>query len=127
MMHMANPVAAEIAICTDASRGDRRATCVQEGDMGIEKGLPWVLLDVDAPEIANPGCPAEKQEGERARDRLAALMAPGYRVIDSGRRDRTERARVHLQLADGRDAGSVLMEEDLARPWQSKGNIWCGW
>jgi hypothetical protein len=126
-LHLPAPAGAKIAICTEASRGDRRATCVQEGDMGIEKGLAWVLLDIDAPEIANPGCAAEREVGERARDRLVALMAPGYQFVDSGRRDRTERARVHLRLADGRDAGSVLIEEDLARPWQSKGNIWCGW
>lgn len=121
------PARAEIAVCNAASQSDRKATCVLEGDMGIEDGLPWILLDVDAPAIANPGCAAEKLEGEQARDRLLALMAPGYQILDSGRRDRTQRARVHIQLADGRDAGSVLIAEDLARPWRSKGNIWCGW
>ena len=121
------PAAADVPICTEASRSDRRATCIAEGDTGIEKGQPWVLLDVDAPSIANPGCAAEKADGERARDRLIALMAPGYTVVDSGRRDRSEKARVNIRLADGRDAGSVLIEEDLAQPWQSKGNVWCGW
>jgi endonuclease YncB( thermonuclease family) len=115
------------AVCTEASRSDRKATCLEEGDMGIEKGLAWVLLDVDTPSIANPGCPAEKADGEAARARLIALMAPGYRILDSGRRDRSRRARVTIQLADGRDAGSVLIAEDLAQPWRSKGNVWCGW
>ena len=116
-----------LAVCTEASRSDRKATCIEEGDMGIEKGLAWVLLDVDTPSIANPGCPAEKADGEAARARLIALMAPGYSLIDSGRRDRSRRARVTIQLADGRDAGSVLIAEDLAQPWRSKGNVWCGW
>lgn len=118
---------AEVPVCTDVSRLDRRATCIEEGDRGIEKGLAWVLLDVETPSIANPGCPAEKVDGERARARLIALMAPGYSVVDSGRRDRNQRARVNIRLADGRDAGSVLIEEDLAQPWRSKGNVWCGW
>jgi hypothetical protein len=34
---------------------------------------------------------------------------------------------VRVQLANGRDAGEVLIAEGLAQPWLNKGNRWCGW
>jgi len=55
-------------------------------------------------------------------------MAGGYRIQDGGQKDRTSdrRSLVRIILADGRDAGQVLIRERLAQPWPNRGNIWCG-
>lgn len=84
------------------------------------------LLDIDAPEMHGV-CEAETAMAGRSAERLAALMASGYSVEDSGRKDRTSdrRALVRIRLADGRDAGAALVEEGLAQPWPNRGNVWC--
>jgi hypothetical protein len=106
---------AEVAACTPASRADRKATCVEEGDVGIEKGQAWVLLDVDAPSIANPGCPAERVDGERARDRLIGLHGRRQWQARSQRKGPGEhhaRGRPRCrQRADRGRSGSALAQQ----------------
>jgi len=99
-----------------------------DADTGWERGVKWRLLDIDAPEISKPECWQEFTLGNRATKRLQQLMAKGYRLADSGKADRTsdKRALVRVILADGRDAGRVLISEGLAQPWPNRGNRWCG-
>lgn len=117
-----------IDICTGGNRAARKVTCLVDGDTGWQDGVKWRLLEIDTPETFEAECPAEKQMGEKAKLRLQSLMAGGYRLADSERKDRTSerRALVRVILPDGRDAGRVLLEEGLAQPWPNKGNIWCG-
>lgn len=86
------------------------------------------MLDIDAPETSGAECWAEKAIADRAIARLQKLMASGYQLQRTGRKDRTSNRRdlVQLMLADGRDAGQVLMAESLARPWPNKRMRWCG-
>lgn len=123
------PALADMPICSGGDRAARKVTCIYDGDTGWERGRKWRLLDIDTPELGarDAECKAETQIGRQARDRLRGLMASGYRVVDSGKRDRSKRLLVRVQLADGRDAGEVLIAEGLAQPWPNKGNRWCGW
>lgn len=115
-----------LELCRGGDRAARKVTCVVDGDTVWIKGLKMRLLDIDAPEMHGQ-CEAETRRATEATDRLAALMASGYSVEDSGRKDRTSdhRALVRIRLADGRDAGSALVEEGLAQPWPNRGNVWC--
>lgn len=118
--------AQSIELCSGRNRAALKVTCVYDGDTGWQHGLKWRLLDIDAPEIQGAACQNELEIAIRSRDRLAELMAPGYTVQWNGRRDRSKRALLSISLADGRDAGRVLIDEGLAQPWPNVGNIWCG-
>lgn len=104
-----------------------RYTCLVDADTGWQDGVKWRLLNIDAPEMDRKAeCAAEKEKAEAALQRLRELMADGYTIKNSGRKDRYDRALVDVMLRDGRDAGNVLMAEGLAQPWPNSGNVWCG-
>ncbi|MBO0903544.1 thermonuclease family protein [Jiella sonneratiae] len=105
-------------------RGERR-TCLVDGDTGWADGRKWRLARIDTPEVFSPACPAERRIGEQATRRLQALLSQGYRLAADGT-DRYGRDLVTITLADGRDAGRVLMGEGLAQPWPNRSNPWCG-
>jgi endonuclease YncB( thermonuclease family) len=119
--------AAAIDICSGGNRAARKVTCVVDGDTIWQAGVKMRLLDIDTPETFEAQCDREKQIGKKATERLQALMASGYRIADSGEKDRTSDRRdlVRVKLPDGRDAGQVLLREGLAQPWPNKGNRWC--
>lgn len=111
-----------IAVC-----GWTRRTCLVDGDTGWQDGIKWRLLNIDAPEMDGKAeCAAEREKAEASLRRLTELMADGYIVRDSGRKDRFNRALVDIALRDGRDAGRVLMAEGFAQAWPNQGNVWCG-
>lgn len=102
-----------------------RRTCLVDGDTGWQDGRKWRLTAIDAPEFGYAECGRERELAQKSLDRLTELMASGYRIVWSGKDDRYGRALVDVTLADGRDAGSVLMTEKLAQPWPNSGNVWC--
>jgi micrococcal nuclease len=120
--------AAAIEMCSGGDRAARHVTCLVDGDTGWERGVKWRLLDIDTPETFEAECDREKIKGKEATRRLQVLMSRGYRLVDSGEKDRTSdrRALVRVILSDGQDAGKVLVNEGLAQPWPNKGNRWCG-
>ena len=120
--------AAAIPICSGGDRAARKVTCLVDGDTGWERGVKWRLLDIDTPETYGAECSRERQIGKKATQRLQELMAGGYRITDSGRKDRTsdKRKLVRVTLPDGRDVGQVLVQEALAQRWPNEGNHWCG-
>ncbi|WP_224406097.1 thermonuclease family protein [Afifella sp. IM 167] len=114
-----------LPVCSGANRAARMVTCIVDGDTGWERGVKWRALGVDTPEIGHAACGKERRLGEKARDRLRALMAGGYAIEWAGRRGRHLRELATVRLADGRDAGKVLVEEGLSQPWPNQGNPWC--
>lgn len=124
---LAGPAEA-IEMCSGGNRAARKVTCLVDADTGWERGVKWRLLDIDAPEISKPECRRELAIGNQATRRLQQLMARGYQIADSGRKDRTsdKRSLVRVILPDGRDAGQVLIKEGLAQAWPNRGNKWCG-
>jgi micrococcal nuclease len=117
-----------IDLCSGGNRAARKVTCLVDGDTGWENGVKWRLLDIDTPETSQAECAAEQAIGKRATIRLQQLMSAGYTLESSGRTDRTSdhRELLRVRLVDGRDAGSVLVDEGLAQRWPNKRNIWCG-
>ena len=126
----AAPVAARhVPLCPPQyRRGGGGVTCVTDGDSGVADGEPWWLTTrsggVDAPEVGRPECAAERTAGDRATRRLQSLMSGGY-SMSGGSSDKHGRRLVTVTLADGRDAGQVLIGEGLAQPWPNSGNPWC--
>jgi endonuclease YncB( thermonuclease family) len=116
-----------IDFCSGGNRAERKVTCIVDGDTIWQDGVKMRLLEIDTPETFQAQCDREKLLGEIAKLRLQALMSKGYRLSDSGVKDRTSdhRSLVHIVLPDGRDAGKVLVKEGLAQPWPNKGNRWC--
>ncbi|TCM54955.1 endonuclease YncB(thermonuclease family) [Rhizobium sp. PP-F2F-G48] len=115
-----------IDLCKGGKRAERKATCVVDGDTIWQQGVKMRLLDIDAPEMSGE-CQAEKLKAREATARLVGLMSKGYRINDSGKKDRTSdrRSLIRIRLPDGRDAGKVLVREGLAQRWPNVGNIWC--
>ena len=79
-MMLSPAVAGAIPVCSGGDRAARKLTCIVDGDTGWERGVKWRALNVDTPEISQPGCAAEKRLGLEARDRLRQLMADGYEI-----------------------------------------------
>ena len=122
---LATPAVA-IPICSGGDRAVRKVTCLVDGDTGWERGVKWRAIDVDTPEIDHAECQQEKRLGIAARDRLRQLMAGGYRIEGNGEKGYYGRDLVVVRLADGRDAGHVLIDEGLSQRWPNTGNRWCG-
>lgn len=117
-----------IGICHGGNRAGRNVTCLVDGDTGWERGIKWRLLAVDAPELSGAACQREHALALRSRNRLIQLMRRGYAIHWTGEQDRKGkqgRQLVMVRLADGRDAGRVLIQERLAQPWPNRGNVWC--
>ena len=107
-----------------------RDICVIDGDTFTIRAERIRIANIDAPEIGNPKCDAERRLGLVARKRLATLLDSGQVDIekgdpDSGRiKDRYGRT-LALVYVDGKDVGETLIEELLARSWQGKRRNWC--
>lgn len=102
--------------------------CVIDGDTIRYAGEKIRLLDIDAPEIANPQCPQEAALGERAKQRLVALLNAGsFEIVARGWRDTDQYDRkLRLLIRNGRSLGDVLVAEGLARHFGSGRRSWCG-
>jgi micrococcal nuclease len=98
---------------------------VIDGDTIAYRGETIRIRGLDAPEI-HGRCEAEIRLAERARDRLAELLAGGLRVYPQGR-DRYRRVLAVVRDARGRDVARILITEGLARPYDGRGQRggWC--
>jgi micrococcal nuclease len=109
------------------SASARELVVVVDGDtfwLGDEKVR---LSNIDAPETYQAKCDAERELGQRAKARLTALLAaadgaPG--LIREHRLDRYGRTLARV-VVNGRDVGSTLVDEGLARPWLGHREPWC--
>lgn len=116
-----------LSVCQGGDRAERHLTCIVDGDTGWENGVKWRYEAIDTPEMSGHAeCKAESRRAVEARDRLRQLMDSGYTINWSGESGSYGRKLVTITLADGRDAGNVLMAEGLAQPWPNDGNVWCG-
>jgi endonuclease YncB( thermonuclease family) len=83
------------------------------------------LKGIDAPETREPECLAEAMLGEKAKQRLAALLEAASEVsVDRQGKDRWGRTLAYVHL-DGKEAGAVLMAEGLAVEWTGRRANWC--
>lgn len=100
-----------------------------DGDTLLHRGSGqrYRIANIDTPEIGRSArCAAERRLGEtarrRVRDHLAAARA--LRVEPTGRTDDYGRI-VARVVIDGRDLGTMLIAEGVARTWQGRRQPWC--
>jgi micrococcal nuclease len=89
-------------------------------------GVTYRLMGYDTPETRFAKCDAERELGYAAKDRLEELLRTSeVKVLESGKEDRYGRSLAHL-TANGKDVGTILIGEGLARPYQGKKReSWC--
>ncbi len=104
-----------------------RINCVVDGDTIWAGGDKVRLADIDAPEVFSPSCAAEKELGDQATMRLAALLNEGrVELRKSGSRDRDKYGRLlRVAAVDGRSVGQSLIGEGLAHKWGAHQRGWC--
>jgi micrococcal nuclease len=83
------------------------------------------LAGIDAPELASP-CPAARAKAETARSVLAnAVAGVQLRLVHIRPEHAYGRILADVQLADGSDVGTLLLELGLAKPYKSR--VRCDW
>lgn len=119
---------AALLICTTLSVYDGDTfRCNGESMRPMGDGSPYVA-GFDTPEIGHRAkCELEEELGQVAKARFEELLRhPGVNIYDSGELDPFDRKLVWVILPDGRSAGSVLIEEGLARVWSPQYRAdWC--
>jgi micrococcal nuclease len=115
---------AGFTLCARASRPN----CVIDGDTIRLGGVKIRLEDIDAPEVFSPKCSSELARGNRATERLLALLNQGpFELVRTGSRDQDRYGRKLRTLErSGRSLGAVLVAEGLARRWDGARHPWCG-
>ena len=91
-----------------------------DGDSGTMDGDRFRLANVDAPEIGNPECEAERKRGREAKRAVRQMTGRGRVVIQREYEpDRYDRRIVDLYV-DGEDLAQTLMERGFAKPWSHR-------
>lgn len=101
-----------------------RDNCVVDGDTIWLGGEKIRIADIDAPEVSQPQCSAEKELGDKATKRLLALLNAKTFTVRRQGTDRYGRTLAILVNADG-SIGDKLVREGLARRWTGKREPWC--
>lgn len=96
----------------------------------IDDGRHVRIANIDAPEIHDAKCDAEKRLGMVARRRMSELLTSGRVVIHPGDpvdgriKDRYGRTLATITI-DGNDVGEIMIAEGLARRWTGRRRPWC--
>jgi len=117
---------AHFALC----HGQARVTCVIDGDTLWYKGDKIRVADINTPETIEPACDTELQKGEKAADRMIALLNEGPFTLEplhSKKPHDTDKAGRKLRsiLRGGHSLGEVLVAEGLAERWIGFRRDWC--
>jgi hypothetical protein len=100
--------------------------CVVKGDTLDDHGTRIQLRDIEAPELQDGRCPAERALGLKAARRLAELLNAGpFEIVDGSGEDHDQFGRaLRLVQRDGQSLGDILVAEGLARRQGRRGR-WC--
>lgn len=101
--------------------------CVVDGDTIWLDGVKIRVADIDAPETHPPRCEREADLGDRATQRLLALVNAGaFSAEPSGDRDEDRYGRkLRVLMRNGQSLGGQLVQEGLARIWDGSRHPWC--
>lgn len=103
-----------------------RHTCVIDGDTFWYRGTKIRISDINTPETSGAGCAYERDLGERATQRLVALLNAGPFTIEPDVREVDRYGRSLARVTrEGASLGAVLVAEGLAEPWQGYRRDWC--
>jgi endonuclease YncB( thermonuclease family) len=126
--HRAGPdrEAAAFTLCD----GRVRVNCVVDGDTFWYGGEKIRIADINAPETHEAHCASELDRGNRATDRLLALLNQGAFTLapnaDGTGRDRDKHGRLLRTVTrDGYSVGGELVSEGLAEEWKGYRGSWC--
>jgi len=105
----------------------RGSACVVDGDTFKLGDRKVRITGIDAPELAEPRCPAEAALARRAADRLLVLLNQGPFVMVAHRLQRQDRHGRDLMVIrrDGKSIGSILIDEGLAHRYIGSKRSWC--
>ena len=84
------------------------------------------IAGVEAPQIQDARCDAERSRGIDAAVRLADLLNSGKVSVGAPFRDPYGRAVRKVQV-DGEDVAGTMVEAGVAREYDGKPQGWCGW
>lgn len=104
---------------------------VVDGDTVRHGFWKWRLVGFDAPSPHTSGwqhaaCAEELALGRRAKQRLAQLVASGRAQINPAPGRHPHGDRLGRLTVDGRDVGTLLIAEGLARPYDGRAKrSWC--
>ena len=114
---------AHFTLCNRRSHID----CVVDGDTIHYHGDKIRLADINAPEISEPNCDSELDLGEKAADRLLALLNQGpFSLVPLPDRDTDVYGRqLRTIMRGGHSLGGVLVGEGLAERWVGYRRDWC--
>ena len=103
-----------------------RVTCVVDGATFWFRGEKVRIADIDTPEVRKPGCSREAELGDRATDRLIALLNAGPFTLRSTNSEYDQYGRRLLMVTRGGNSlGAVLVREGLAERWGGPRIDWC--
>jgi endonuclease YncB( thermonuclease family) len=118
----ADNLSANFSICGE----QRRIDCVVDGDTFWFQRQKIRIADIDAPELTQPRCEAERQKGEAAKRRLLDMLNGGSFSLATVDRDEDRYGRkLRITSRGGRSLGDVLVREGLARRWDGPRKSWC--
>jgi micrococcal nuclease len=116
------PVSEQFTLCD----GSVRVNCVVDGDTFWFRGEKIRIADIDTPEIVSPRCAQERHLGEVARDRLLILLNLGpFNIQSDGRNTDRYGRKLRIVSRSGKSIGEQLVEEGVARRWNSPRRNWC--
>lgn len=111
-------LALALSLCAPGPRDN----CVVDGDTFWSAGEKIRIADIDAPEIEGK-CPWERDQAQRAKRRLLALLNRGFQINRTGT-DRYGRT-LAIVTVNGHSVGDTLVSEGLARTWIGRREPWC--
>ena len=105
----------------------RAPACVIDGDTFKLGDRKIRITGIDAPELAEPRCPAEAALARRAADRLLVLLNQGPFDMVAHRLQREDRHGRDLMVIrrDGDSIGARMMDEGLAHRYIGSKRSWC--
>lgn len=98
-----------------------------DGDTAEIRGERYRLVGFDTPETYRAKCQYEQDLGQQATKRARTIIAQTSEIelISLGQTDKFGR-RLGRLIVEGRDLGSLLISEKLARPYHGgKRRSWC--
>jgi len=115
------------ATFTRCGVGKSNPACVVDGDTLRLGDRSVRITGIDAPEIVKPKCAAEKAQGERAADRLLALVNAGPFEMVAHRLNMVDRFGRDLRVLSrgGTSIGGQLVDEGLAHRYMGVKTRWC--
>lgn len=132
---LASPVQPLFSFATDRDNlvarfthcgGAARVNCVVDGDTFWFRGEKIRIADIDAPEISEPRCDAERQVGEVASDRLLDMLNDGAFSFATVERDEDRYGRkLRTVWRSDLSLGEQLVGEGLASRWNAPRRNWC--